>query len=189
MILPLVLLSLPAGAGERSAALLIDHTRKDIGIIPEVYLESVKDGRKCHFAHTSHGGQISTGVDLIENQFPQFDHAYENCTLPDVPGAYCLFNGQTSATYITPDDYWRPGWRAGMDFPPRPKPPVGERSRIRVEGPVPLPGGNDRRGIRTGNGAGDGSAGGGVRGGGEPIKDRFLASSENPPPRGWGCPA
>ena len=66
----LLLLSLAqAGrAWDGSQALIIDHTCKDISIIPRVYLESVKDGKKCHYAHTSHGMQISIGLDLIEEQ-------------------------------------------------------------------------------------------------------------------------
>ncbi len=59
-----------------------------------------------HFAHTSHGMQISVGLSILESAYPELDYEYENSVLPTKPEAFNIFNGMTSATYIMPGMYW-----------------------------------------------------------------------------------
>ncbi|OQX85006.1 MAG: hypothetical protein B6D63_03230 [Candidatus Latescibacteria bacterium 4484_7] len=96
------------------SVLVIDHTCTKLSDIPLNWIDSVQANMKMHYAHTSHGGQISVGLDRIEESDPTYNFAYENSTLPEVPGAFCIFNGQEGYTYITPDLYWQTG--TGMNY-------------------------------------------------------------------------
>jgi hypothetical protein len=84
----------------------IEHTCANLGRIPTAWIDSAKVNIRVHFAHTSHGGQIHDGLWFIAEHDPFYSMAYENNTLPDEADALLIFNGQTSATYITPDLYW-----------------------------------------------------------------------------------
>jgi len=61
---------------------------------------------KLHYAHTSHGSQLITGLEMIENNFPGYDFTVLGSALPVQEGSFCIFDGQESDTYITPDKYW-----------------------------------------------------------------------------------
>jgi len=87
--------------------LVIDHDCVDIDKIPMNWIDSVQVKIKFHFAHTSHGGEIEAGMDMIRNSDPAYAYAYENGVLPDIADALCIFNGQEGYTYITPDLYWQ----------------------------------------------------------------------------------
>ena len=87
--------------------LIIDHLCADLGEIPAEWVDSVQAGLAVHYAHTSHGSQLVTGLEMIEEQTPAFDVEIGYCELPDAPGALRLFDGQESETYITPDLYWQ----------------------------------------------------------------------------------
>jgi len=87
-------------------ALRIEHTCSTFDRIPSAWIDSTKASINIHFAHTSHGGQIRDGLWFIAEHDPFYSMAYENNTLPDQNDALRIFNGQTSATYITPDLYW-----------------------------------------------------------------------------------
>ena len=49
-----------------SGGLVIDHTTMDLNLIPSEYIEDAQDNVKIHYAHTSHGGQITEGLSRIE---------------------------------------------------------------------------------------------------------------------------
>ncbi len=103
----------PSRAWEGDGPLVIEHTCTDLSRIPAVWIDSAQANVRMHYGHTSHGGQIPVGLDMLETASPQLAFAYENNMLPVVPGAYCIFNGNTSETYITPDLYW--STLTGMD--------------------------------------------------------------------------
>lgn len=92
---------------------MIEHTCTDLSRIPSAWVDSAQATMKIHYGHTSHGMQIPEGLDIIEVGLPAFAYSYVNNALPIVPGALCIFNGQTSATYITPELYWAS--EAGMN--------------------------------------------------------------------------
>jgi hypothetical protein len=50
--------------------------------------------------------QIAVGLGRLEDVYTLLGIAYENNVLPAEEGALCIFNGQTSETYITPELYW-----------------------------------------------------------------------------------
>ena len=96
-----LLLFIPSGAF--SAAIVIDHTCTDLSQIPDTWIDQVKT-MNVHYAHTSHGEQITVGLERVETS--KYSVAIGYSTLPTEAGALCIFDGQTGETYIEPEDYW-----------------------------------------------------------------------------------
>lgn len=94
--------------------LIINHTCEDISAIPANWIDSVQTKIKWHYAHTSHGGQLTYGLQFIEDENSAYNVARGMRTLPDEIGALCLFDGQEHDTYITPDEYW--STETGMNY-------------------------------------------------------------------------
>ncbi len=86
--------------------LIIDHNCIDIESIPSEWIDAVQTNVKIHYAHTSHGGQITTGLERIETSDATYSQAQASLSLPTEDGALCLFDGNGDDTYITPDEYW-----------------------------------------------------------------------------------
>jgi hypothetical protein len=82
----------------------INHTGVDLDQIPDSWIDSAQVNLKIHYAHTSHGGQLTTGLTRIENSIYSVAIGYSE--LPVESGALCIFDGQENETYITPDLYW-----------------------------------------------------------------------------------
>ena len=93
-------LFIPSGA---YSAIIIDHNCTDLSQIPDTWIDQVKT-MKLHYAHTSHGEQLTIGLNRIETT--KYNVAIEECSLPTEAGALCIFDGQTSETYIEPHLYW-----------------------------------------------------------------------------------
>lgn len=87
-------------------SLIIDHSCTDLAQIPRVWIDSVKTNSKLHYAHTSHGGQINRGLADLESAHAIYQTSIAANNLPEEAGALCIFDGQTSETYITPELYW-----------------------------------------------------------------------------------
>jgi hypothetical protein len=91
--------------------LIIDHTCTDLSKIPDYWLEEAKK-LTFHYAHTSHGSQINSGILKLEQTEPKYSVAIQtsgNVGLPGETGALRLYDGNNLGggnTYITPDDYW-----------------------------------------------------------------------------------
>ena len=98
-----LLLFIPSGA--YAAAIIIDHTCTDLAQIPDTWIDQVKT-LSVHYAHTSHGEQLTTGMERIETGNSKYSVAIGYSTLPTETGALCIFDGQTGETYIEPEDYW-----------------------------------------------------------------------------------
>lgn len=91
----------------------IDHACTDLAQIPTQWLDSVKT-MKVHYAHTSHGSQINTGLERIESADAAYSVAVTEMALPSETGALCVFDGQESESYVTPDLYWQTA--EGMNY-------------------------------------------------------------------------
>jgi len=62
---------------------------------------------RWHYAHTSHGSQLTTGLQRLEELDMRYDVARGRRYLPATPEALNIFDGQAHDTYITPEEYWR----------------------------------------------------------------------------------
>ena len=102
------------GSGGSGFAGQIDHSCSDLNDIPDSWIDSVQMNIRMHYAHTSHGGQLTTGLNLIESDDSTYDVEIGSSWLPDVSGALCIFDGQEGDTYISPDLFWETS--DGMDM-------------------------------------------------------------------------
>lgn len=89
------------------ADLIIDHTCTDLSQIPDEWIDSVQANIRVHYAHTSHGSQLTTGLQRIEDSDAKYSQVRQTNSLPTEEGALCIFDGQETETYITPDLYWQ----------------------------------------------------------------------------------
>ena len=94
---------IPAAEG---AAIIIDHNCTDLSEIPYSWIEEAQEQIKVHYAHTSHGGQLIAGLQMIESSDRQYNVSRGSSALPDVEGALCIFDGQEGDTYVSPEKYW-----------------------------------------------------------------------------------
>ena len=91
--------------------IIIDHTCTDISQIPPYWIEQAKLF-SFHYAHTSHGSQIMTGLSHLEGVDPTYALSvfYAGSTPPAeldcTAGDLCIYDGNPPETYIQPDDYW-----------------------------------------------------------------------------------
>lgn len=100
--LPIVL---ACASGAALAQTIIDHSSTDLEDVPLPWIDAVR-AMDSHYAHTSHGSQLTYGMQFVEEWNSYYDASIGACYLPSTPGAYCVFDGQTGEGYITPDLYW-----------------------------------------------------------------------------------
>jgi hypothetical protein len=85
---------------------IINHTCTDLSLIPESWIQVVKSSWKLHYAHTSHGGQLISGLGEIQAENSTFAYSVQSYGVPAGSNAFGILDGQISQTYITPDLYW-----------------------------------------------------------------------------------
>ncbi|MCI0470384.1 MAG: hypothetical protein L0Y73_01870 [Candidatus Aminicenantes bacterium] len=113
-------------------AIIIDHTCTDISKIPDQWITKVKELLNVHYAHTSHGEQITVGLERLSQANTElmmnagslppaaskYAFWYENCNMPSSTTHLTMMDGQLyddyCETYVTPDLYWETGH--GMDM-------------------------------------------------------------------------
>ncbi|MFZ1946270.1 MAG: FlgD immunoglobulin-like domain containing protein [bacterium] len=95
-------------------SIIITHACTDTSAIPEQWIDAAQANIRIHYAHTSHGGQLTTGLGRIESGDPAYSVAIGYSWLPTEPGALRIFDGQEFDTYITPDEYWET--EAGLNY-------------------------------------------------------------------------
>lgn len=112
VIVLIVLLSIPLAVTACTqdiplpASMIIDHTCTDLSQVPDEWIDSVQANLRLHYAHTSHGGQLTTGLNRLEAEDPEYSVNIGTRNLPDESGALCIFDGQETESYITPELYW-----------------------------------------------------------------------------------
>ncbi len=78
--------------------------------IPEYWLDQAKE-LTIHYAHTSHGSQVNSGLEYLEIRDSKYSFARRASStegLPPVedPAALRMYDGNPPETYIAPNDYW-----------------------------------------------------------------------------------
>ena len=95
--------------GGWSEPIIIDHTCTDLSQIPDYWIEQAK-ALTIHYAHTSHGSQINSGILALEQRDSDYSVAILTSSstpgLPAETGALRMYDGNPPETYIQPDDYW-----------------------------------------------------------------------------------
>ncbi len=91
-------------------AIIIDHNCTDLDAIPAYWLEQAKN-LTFHYAHTSHGSQVVSGVLNLESLHAEYSIAVrqsssEGLPAEETPPALRMYDGNPPETYIEPGDYW-----------------------------------------------------------------------------------
>lgn len=100
----------PSGPGSPDLPMssrIIDHNCCDLWAIPMSRIEEVQNEIRLHYAHTSHGSQLITGLERIEEADEGYDVEIGHSFLPEQAGALCIFDGQAWETYIDPALFWQ----------------------------------------------------------------------------------
>lgn len=84
---------------------IIDHTCTDLARVPMEYIAAAQNGFRVHYAHRSHGSQITVGLGLIEAWAGAYAVAVESLNLPGETGALCIYTGMPGNDYPYPGDY------------------------------------------------------------------------------------
>lgn len=101
-----------ADGGENAGTefMVADHRHTDLSAIPDQWINRAKELLKIHYAHTSHGSQVSIGLELLASENPRYAFYPDNCTMPVSSGHLTLMDGQKMGyceTYVTPELYWQ----------------------------------------------------------------------------------
>jgi hypothetical protein len=105
--LPLVIIT---AANTPQDSLIADHRHTDIQAIPDYWIEQARP-LVIHYAHTSHGSQVLSGLEWLESQDPRYNvdiQASGSVVLPPDTAALRIYDGNNypGDTYITPEMYW-----------------------------------------------------------------------------------
>jgi len=60
---------IPSDVGQRSGAIIVDHQCINISQIPSKWIDQAKFSLKIWYGHTSHGSQITTGMENLKSNY------------------------------------------------------------------------------------------------------------------------
>ncbi|MBN1147782.1 MAG: hypothetical protein JXA78_11045 [Anaerolineales bacterium] len=91
-------------------AVVVDHRHTDVSQIPDYWIGQAKQ-LVVHYAHTSHGSQVLTGLEWLEGRNSKYNVDIEEHGTVVLPGdatALRIYDGNNypGDTYISPDMYW-----------------------------------------------------------------------------------
>ena len=98
--------------GSVSTGFIIDHNCTDLSKVPDEWIDKAKELWKIHYAHTSHGEQITVGLSRLSDENSKYRFFSADCSMPIELNGLRLMDGQYiqqygyCETYITPDLYW-----------------------------------------------------------------------------------
>jgi hypothetical protein len=90
--------------------IIINHTNTDVSVIPDAWITEVKKF-VVHYAHTSHGHQVLSGLEWLESQDAKYNVDIQvngDVVLPGDATALRIYDGNNypGDTYILPEMYW-----------------------------------------------------------------------------------
>lgn len=92
----------------QAAPIIIDHTSLDrFYTLTDQNINDIQAGAIWHYAHTSHGSQLTTGLSRLESSDNRLDVTIGYRYLPSNSDTLNIFDGQENDNYITPEEYWR----------------------------------------------------------------------------------
>jgi len=105
-----IYLPLVINSSSSAKPLIVNHLNTDVHEIPDYW---INEARKLviHYAHTSHGSQILTGLQWLEKQDPKYNVSIiANGLVAQPPDSTAMGfydgNNYSGNTYITPEMYW-----------------------------------------------------------------------------------
>jgi hypothetical protein len=107
----MIMAALFAGTPALAQGIIIDHTCTDITKIPDTWITQVKSQINFHYAHRSHGSQITTGLERLAAANAKYAYYPDNCIMPATTSYLSMMLGQyydsTCETYVYPEQYWQ----------------------------------------------------------------------------------
>ena len=99
---PVALAASTSDQAPAAGTLIIDHTNTDLSKIPDSWLTQAK-ALTLHYAHTSHGSQINSGIENLEQIDPRYGVAILTGGAVGLPGgsACCAFTTATTTPTAT----------------------------------------------------------------------------------------
>jgi len=104
-----------------SSGLTVDHNCTDLSRIPAYWIQQAKAQFNLHYAHTSHGSQIVTGLQrlssgaggvvgtALQSGAGNYRFYHDYCRVPSGQDGMRMMDGQQMdycETYVTPELYW-----------------------------------------------------------------------------------
>ena len=91
-------------------SIVVDHRHTDISQIPDYWLGEAKK-LMVHYAHTSHGSQVLSGLEWLEGQNSKYNvdiRESGSLAYPTDTTALRFYDGNnySGTSYITPEMYW-----------------------------------------------------------------------------------
>ena len=93
--------------------IIINHNSLDISQIPSSVIDDIQQNIKWQYAHTSHGGQLTCGLEQLEAANPDLDIEIGDMVMPQMPGSLCIYDGIVGfgapglcCQYVTSEGYW-----------------------------------------------------------------------------------
>jgi hypothetical protein len=84
-----------------SGALIIDHTCTDISQVPANRIDAVKSNLRIWYGHTSHGSQITSGMEALANSLFSFNNGPDSLSYYEVTGVDLGHEGDLTWRDIT----------------------------------------------------------------------------------------
>ncbi|MBD3387301.1 hypothetical protein GF407_20520 [candidate division KSB1 bacterium] len=91
IILFIVMVSSIVHGQERGYPIIINHETNNLSQIPDHWIDQVRQNIKVYYGHTSHGGQITGGLERLAQKNSKYAFAY-NDYLPNVPNHLCFLD-------------------------------------------------------------------------------------------------
>ncbi|MFC1848871.1 hypothetical protein ACFL27_01570 [candidate division CSSED10-310 bacterium] len=98
--------------GQGATDKIIDHRCINQSQIPVQWITAVKTNIRLHYAHTSHGQQLMSGLDIIHQNDQSYSYWIDYCALPVSQADFTIMDGMPDVgdysceTYATPEYYW-----------------------------------------------------------------------------------
>jgi len=90
------------------APIIIDHNSIDrFSTLSSSRVAAVQNSIRWHYAHTSHGGQLTSGLAELESSNSLYNVSRGNRSLPSDNNSLNIYDGQPGDSYITPEEYWK----------------------------------------------------------------------------------
>jgi len=93
----------------RGGKMTINHSCLDVSRIPDKWIDAAKKTVRIHYAHTSHGEQLTEGLEALRGRDSRLAFARAEQSLPSDENALLIYDGMPTDTYVGPELYWSTG--------------------------------------------------------------------------------
>lgn len=92
--------------GDPANAQTFNHEYVALDEIPESCIDQIKSNVIFHYAHRSHGAQITTGAESLEAGNPLYGFETGYLEIPDTTNVIRVWDGMSDSDLVEADGYW-----------------------------------------------------------------------------------